>query len=355
MKDTNLIIGKKNTGKTRNVLFNEVKDSIKNNENLCIFNTRDEYYRTFAKELKENDYNVLVLNLSDATKSNGYNPLLVPYLLYKKGNLDLSISMVNNLALEIFKEDNSNSDPFWANMASNYFTGLVSILFKEAKIEEINLGSVQIMMSQGEENIGETTYLKKYLENVDVTNVIYTLLSPIVFAPFETKGSIISVAKQKLNVYMLREQLLNLLNTNEINLKELSSKVAIFIIGKDGINDIANIFLNQIIEVSNISFTYILDNFDELRKLMSFDNLIKNASYTGNKVYVAIHNEKELIEKYGKYIVDNFDTITDMNTDVNTIFEASELGNNTDYPILSMNKHSYMNFKNLIDEKYNLS
>lgn len=352
MKDTKLIIGKKNTGKTRNILFNEVKKSIKNNENLCIFNTRDEYYRTFAKELNENGYNVLVLNLSDTTKSNGYNPLLVPYLLYKEGKLDLSISMVNNLALEIFKEDNSNADPFWANMASNYFTGLVSILFKEAKLEEVNLGSIQVMMSQGEQRYNDITYLKKYLENIEVTDMIYTLLSPVVFAPFETKGSILAVAKQKLNVYMLREQLLNLLNTNEININSLNNKTAIFVIGKDGINDIANIFIDQMVEISSIPFTYVLDNFDELRKLMSFDNLIKNASYNGNRVYVAVHNEEELKEKYGKYIVDNFETVMDMNIDVNSIFEELGLGDNSNYPMLTINKHSYMNFINLIDERY---
>lgn len=356
MKDTNLIIGKKNTGKTRNILFKEVKESIKNKENLCIFNTRDEYYRTFSKNLKENGYNVLILNLSDTTKSNGYNPLLVPYLLYKEGNLDLAISMVNNLALEIFKADNCNSDPFWSDMASNYFTGLVSILFKEATLEEINLGSIQVMMSQGETKIGEITYLKKYLETIDVTNTIYTLLSPIVFAPADTKGSIISVVKQNLNIYMLREQLLNLLNTNEINLKELTNKTAIFIIGKNGINDIANIFIDQLIEMSNLSFTYILDNFDELRKLMSFDNLIKNSSYVGNKVYVAIHNEEEFKEKYGKYIVDNFEIIINMNETgrlemVRDPYEVEELGNDNQYPLLDMNKHNYFNFKQFIENK----
>jgi len=353
MKDANLIIGKKNTGKTRNILFNEVKNAINNNENLCIFNTRDEYYRTFSKNLKESGYNVLTLNLSDATKSNGYNPLLVPYLLCKEGNLDLSVTIVNNLALEIFKEDNLNIDPFWANMASNYFTGLVSILFKEAKLEEINLGSIQVMMGQGEEKIGETTYLKKYLENVDVTDTIYTLLSPIVFAPPETKGSIISVAKQKLNLYMLREQLLNLLCTNEINLKDLNNKTAIFIIGKNGINDIANIFINQLVETSN-TFTYIFDNFDELRKLMCFEDLIKNASYTGDRVYVAVHNEEQLKEKYGKYIIDNFEVIIDMSTEqknVTTPYAIEELGNDFEYPMLTMNKHSYMNFKSIIDAR----
>jgi len=349
MKDTNLIIGKKNTGKTKNILFNEVKKSIKNNENICIFNTRDEYYKTFYNELKENNYNILVLNLNDTTKSNGYNPLYVPYLLYKEGKLDLAISMINDLAVEIFKSDNSNADPFWTNMAANYFTGLSLILFKEAKIEEINLGSIQVMMNQGEEKYIDVTYLKKYLQDIDVMDTTYSLLSPIVFAPTDTKGSILSVVKQYLNKYILREQLLNLLNTNEINLKDLEDKTALFIIGKDGINDIANIFINQLIELESKKFTYFLDNFDELRKLLSFNNLVKNASYNGNKIFVVVHNEEELKEKYNKYIKDYFEEII---TTSKEDYTNLELEDNCIYPELELKNHSYMNFKKFIEENY---
>jgi predicted ATP-dependent endonuclease of OLD family len=98
MKDTNIIIGKKNTGKTKYYLFDEVKDAIKNGDNLCIFDTRDEYFRTFSNELKNNGYNVLTLNLNDPARSNGYNPLQVPYELYKEGKKDKAIELVNNLA-----------------------------------------------------------------------------------------------------------------------------------------------------------------------------------------------------------------------------------------------------------------
>ena len=61
MKDTNIVIGKKNTGKTSCYLFNEVKDAINNGENLCIYDTRDEYFKTFSSELKNNDYNFTYL------------------------------------------------------------------------------------------------------------------------------------------------------------------------------------------------------------------------------------------------------------------------------------------------------
>ena len=72
MLDTNLIIGKKNTGKTRYILFNEVKKAINNGDNLCIFNTRDEYYTgpKFGESFKETrdkaEYNAYVQSRLDA-------------------------------------------------------------------------------------------------------------------------------------------------------------------------------------------------------------------------------------------------------------------------------------------------
>lgn len=344
MKDTNLIIGKINTGKTRGILFNEVNNAIKNNENLLIFNDRDEYHITYSKKLKDAGYNVLTLNLKNPSKSNGYNPLLVPYLLYKNNKKDESISMINNIALEIFKTDNRDTDPFWQNMASNYFSGLALILFNEANEAEINIGSIQTMMMQSENKFNDSTYMKEYLKNLDITNPIYILLSSVVFAPNDTRGSILSVVKQKLNLYVAREQLLNLLNTNEINLTKINEKTAIFIIGKEDINDIANIFIDQIVNSGNSSFTYIFDNLDSLKEVLSLKELLKDASYNKNKVFASVHSEEAIKEKYGNLVTDSFQNILLLNNDEKHLYE---LGSDDEYPILDMKKHEYFNFQSL--------
>lgn len=350
MKDTNLIIGKKNTGKTSYIMFNELNKAIDNGDNLCIFNTRDEYFRTFNQKLIDNNYKVYTLNLNDTTKSNGFNPLLLPYKLYKENKVDECNSLINNIGLELFKEDNPNVDPFWTNMASNYFVGLVLILFKEGNINNINLGSIQCLMNKGEEKIGDKTYLQTYLEKLDVNDSIYTMLSGTVFAPFETRGSIISVAKQNLNQYMLQEQLLNLLCTNDIDLSNVNSKVAYIIIA-DKNYDLANIFIDQLISI-NKSFTYILDNIDSLKVILDLKNLLDNASYNNNKVYFSIHSKDIILDKYGKYILDKFDNIIDLNSDnIINNYNKINIGNDDNYPILNMKKNEYLNFTELFEGK----
>ena len=76
MKEKSInIIGKSKTGKTRNVLFNEMREEIKNNNSLLIYDENLEYYNNFAEELKNNDYKVEVVNFKDSLHSNGWNPM----------------------------------------------------------------------------------------------------------------------------------------------------------------------------------------------------------------------------------------------------------------------------------------
>ena len=336
---TNLIIGKINSGKTRGILFNEFKESIANKENLFILDEKEEYYKTFKKELDDNGYKVYVLNLKDTPKSNSFNPLMVPYNYYKNGNVDKVIESITELGLEIFKTDNSNIDPFWENSAADYFTALTLILFKEASVKEINLGSIQTMIALGSNKIDDTFVIKKYFNNLDINDIIYKSGSSVVYAPMETRESIISVMKQKLNTYCLREQLLNNLCGNDIDLMNIESKTAIFVINKLGLNNISNIMINQLVN-TNIEMTYYLDNIDNMPFILELKNMLDSKL----KVYVVTRNKEKFVSKYGKTIIDCFENIVE-NKEVT---EYNEIGNYNEYLISKKNEVEYFNIEEYV-------
>ena len=339
---TNLIIGKINSGKTRGILFGELKKSITNKENLFILDEKEEYYKTFKKELDDNGYKVYVLNLKDTSKSNSFNPLMVPYNYYKNGNIDKTIESITELGLEIFKTDNSNIDPFWENSSADYFTALTLILFKEASIKEINLGSIQTMLSLGSNEIEDTIIIKKYFDNLDITDIIYKSGSGIVYAPNDTRESIVSVMKQKLNTYCLREQLLNNLCGNDIDLMNIESKTAIFVINKLGLNNISNIMINQLVN-TNIEMTYYLDNIDNMPFILELKNMLDSKL----KVYVVTRNKEEFMNKYGKTIIDCFENIIKGKN----ITEYNDIGNYNEYPTSTNNKVEYFNILEYVTNK----
>lgn len=341
MKNANLIIGEVNTYKTTGVMFNEVINSINNGKNLLILDNKNEYFGTFKSELDKNNYNTLVFNLDDAYKSNSFNPLMLPYKYYKEGNRDKVVEMIKELGLEIFKTDNHYSDPFWENSAADYFMALVLILFKEGKEEEINLGSIQVMVSKSDN-------ITKYFDSLDVLDSIYIAGSTTVYAPVDTRGSILSVMKQRLNEFCVREMLLNNLLGNDIDLSNIKEKTAIFIIGNEKINRLGNILIDELVNVSidnNIKFTFFLDGICDVPAILEFNRILDKKM----KLFVTVRSLEELEDKYGKYIIGKFENCV-KSVDVVDKDNLINIGNSKDYPKSKVNKGVYFNIEELVNK-----
>ena len=178
-------------------------------------------------------------------------------------------------------------------------------------------------------------------------NPIYTLSSTTEFAPPETKGSIISVIRQKLNLIYIKENLLNMLSINELDLTKINDKTAIIVIGK---SDEANILFDQIIYVINnsqIKFNFILDNLDNYSRLLMLEDLIENASYNKLKVNVAIRDLEEIEYKYGKYVFNKFQNVINIENELDLIEE----GNYNEFPIIKEINKSYFNLEEFIKNR----
>lgn len=341
MKNTNLIIGEVNTYKTTGVMFNEVINSIKNGENLLILDNKNEYFGTFKSELDKNNYNKLVFNLDDAYKSNSFNPLILPYKYYNEGNKDKAVEIIKELGLEIFKTDNPYSDSFWENSAADYFMALVLILFKEGKEEEINLGSIQVMINKNDK-------ITKYFDSLDVLDSIYIAGSTTVYAPSDTRGSILSVMKQRLNEFCVREMLLNNLLGNDIDLSNIKEKTAIFIIGNEKINRLGNILIDELVNVlidNNIKFTFFLDGLCDVPVILELNKILDRKM----KLFATVRSIEELEEKYGKYIKSKFENCVS-SKDVVDKDDLIDIGNSKDYPESKVNKGVYFNIEDFIKD-----
>lgn len=303
------IIGKSKTGKTRNVLFNEMNEQIKNNNNLVIYDENLEYYNNFGEELKNNGYTLRVINFKEPIKSNGWDPIEYVNYLYNIGRVDKAIELIQNMGSQLFYTN--QVDPYWSNVAASYFTGLVLILIKIAKENKddsvINFCSLLSLMNDGEKKFGDNTYLMEYLKHIDSMDPIYISLSPIVFAPVETRGSILSVVRQKLNLYFTRPGLVKSFTNNGFKVSELNEleKSAVFIVGYKPHNLLTNILLEQILDVvdsCNKEMTFILDGMDNLPTIDFIGDMIDMAN-RGKMMFISsIRSKGALSEKYKSLI-----------------------------------------------------
>lgn len=307
----NLIVsGDISTGKTLNVLFPLVKEIIDRKESLLILDSKEEYINKYYDDLKSKNYNVVILNLRDLSKSEGWNPLEYPYDLYKTGKVDDAIDYIEKQAKIMFYED-STADPFWSLTASDFYTGIVLGLFEDGKKEEINLNSVNLMFDGINNKYGISDYVTQYFKLKNPGSQPYVFASTTFSAPKETKGSIVSVARQKLRTYVSREMLSALLNKTTFNYDDIITKpTAIFVIAKDEnkyINNVATMFVEQLFAIlvnsqNHNKFNFVLDNIDVLEKIQELSDMLSSGVSRDIKFEIATRSYDDLIEKYGNYI-----------------------------------------------------
>ena len=159
----------------------------------------------------------------------------MPYSLYKEGKKDKATELLDDLAKNIlYDEANKNGDPFWENTSADYFAGLCLALFDDAREEQINLNTINLMTTVGENKLGGTTYMKEYFSDKDQGSPAYINVASTLMAPSETKGSILSVFKQKIKLFSSKENLSEMLSHTDFDMKDIGrKKTAVFIIIHD--------------------------------------------------------------------------------------------------------------------------
>ena len=312
----NLILGSTGSGKTQTMVQPMVRMLAKKGESMIITDPKGEIYENNAEMLKEKGYNILLLNFRDPQRGSAWNPLTLPYTLYKNGNKDKANELLSDLALNIFHDDKAqNQDPFWENTSADYFTGLALSLFEDAKEEEINLNTINLMATVGEDKCGPSTYAKEYFGYKDKTSPEYINASSTIMAPTDTRSSILSVFKQKIKIFSSSENLSEMLSHNDFDMKDIGrKKTAVFLVIQDEkktYHSLVTIFIKQcyetLIDVAQESggkleykTNFILDEFANMPPLKDVTTMVTAARSRKIRFTFIIQNFAQLYQVYGK-------------------------------------------------------
>lgn len=312
----NLIIGSTGSGKTEMLVQPMVKILAKSHQSMIITDPKGEIYERNANELREKGYKIVLLNFRDPQKGNCWNPLALPYSLYKDGNSDKANELLDDLAMNIlYDEKSQNADPFWEKTSADYFAGLALALFDDAKEEEINLNTINLMTTVGEEKLRNTTYIKEYFSYKDQASPAYVNVASTLMAPSDTKSSILSVFKQKIKLFSSRENLSEMLSHSDFNMKDIGrEKTAVFIVVQDEkktYHSLVTIFIKQVYETlidvaqesgGKLPFrtNFILDEFANMPPLKDVTTMVTAARSRAIRFSFIIQNFAQLYQVYGK-------------------------------------------------------
>ena len=313
MFNKNVIVnGGFKSGKTSGIIMPIVDELIKSNRSLLFIDKKYEYYGNYAAKLKEEGYDIKVLNLDVPMYSDCINILEIPYKYYKNGDKDKAYEIVSEIVRTIFPK-NVDNDPFWTDSSISLVRGYILKLFELAKEDEINFLSVsRFLDTLDEKNIKEISEFLLNGENDAAKRDLVSILS----APYETRTSILSVTRMQINKLVNYENQLNVISNEGFKLSEflittertvINKKCALFIVPKmeDSNNEIVKMIIAEAYQVcKNQSWHFILDNFDMIGDMDNFKGMFLSSIYRNIYMVIGTRDIDKLLKRYGQEVLE---------------------------------------------------
>ncbi len=333
--------GVSGAGKSRRCSIPTTRMLIESGESFAVVDPKGEIYNQTACYLGDT-YEWYVLNFRDMAASMCWNPLMEPYRLYTSqdpSEREQACQMIDDLAASLYPIV-GNNDPFWPCQARDLFAGACYLLFENARPEEVHIASVFHMISQGEETLGQGTYLKLLIDELPRDSIGGMMLKSYVTTANDTKGGIRSTFFMGISKFVRSAEMLKTLGNDQINIYGHTGQkpVAIYVILPDEtpvFNELAGVFMSQItlhyIHLAQknfngrlpVRFNVILEELGNIGKAVPNLAYLMSASRSRNiRCHLFLQNMSQLSDIYGE---EGAQTITS-NADIILAFRTTHWG-----------------------------
>ena len=215
-----LIIGGSGAGKT----FYEVKPNLMQMPDKCSFIVTDpkgEILRSTGEMLKNNGYNVKVINLIDMEQSDCYNPFS-----YIREETDV-IKLITNLIANTTPKGTTSADQFWEKAEGMFLQALFYYVWLEVPKNERNFETVLKLMGKAEvKEQGKPSQLDAIMSVLEETSPLganhpaVKQYKKCMRGAGDTVRSIIISANSRL-AFLENRKILRILSKDEMNLADI--------------------------------------------------------------------------------------------------------------------------------------
>ena len=282
---------------------------------------KGELYDTTAGYLKNNGYEIKVLNLVDPRYSDGYNPL-------HHISSSLDVDVIANTIVKGQQSDGGADDPFWDNMAEMLLKALIYYLKATRPEEEQNLAScAELVRAANNSNRSGNDMLTELMNELPEDHPARTNYGNVrtSAASEKTYSSILASLQSKLGKFDSQE-IAELTSTDTINFEDIATrKTAVYVISSDthtAYDFILTIFFSQMIQQLYdfadknggqlpMQTYFILDEFANIGRVPDFDKKISTSRSRKISFSVILQNLDQLeavYEKSYETIIGNCDT-----------------------------------------------
>ena len=325
---------------------------------------KGELYDKTAGYLREQGYDIKILNLVNPKNSDGYNPLM-----HIESEIDVDV--IANTIVKGQKVEGGSSDPYWDDMAEMLLKALIYYLLATRPEEEQNLASCAELVRAANSN-GGGNLLTELMNQLPYDHPARMNYKSIEIAPEKTYGSILSTLQSKLGKFDSKE-IAELTSTNTINFEDIGrKKTALYVISSDthaAYDFLLTIFFSQMIQhlydFADLNggalpqpTYFILDEFANIGRIPDFDKKISTSRSRKISFSVILQNLDQLEAVYDKSyetIIGNCDTTIFLGSNSQKTVEyfSKELGEKTitrDSWSVSKDKHMWKQGFNKSDQ-----
>lgn len=366
LNDNVIVLGSSGTGKTHSFVKPNV---LQMNMNYVIADAKGEILADTGATLKQNGYDIRVLNLVDLKHSMSYNPLK-----YMENDIDILFfaNAVITSTSDGLRRGNS-SDPFWENAPQELLVALISFVREFLPEKDCNINSVIDLfnvldmplypdadMSVLSNHLGYQIFewARKQNANSYAVRKWDSLIG--VAGASRTWSSIIGILGAALAPYEMRD-VVNLMYDNSINFETLlRPKTALFVMYDDADsskNFISNVFYKQLFaflfhksrefehQALPVKIRFFLDDFKNVT-IPGFDDYLATARSRNLSVCIMLQDESQLKAKYqdnAPSIIGNCATyLLTGTTDLAMAKQASERFNMTPNEIRQLDRQKFL-------------
>lgn len=281
-----LVIGGSGSGKTR---FYVKPNLMQMHSSYCVTDPKGTIVLECGKMLKDNGYEIRILNTINFKKSMKYNPFA--YLHSEKDILKLVQTIIANT-----KGDGEKSgDDFWVKAEKLYYTALIGYIWYEAPKEEKNFATLLDMIDASEVREEDESYMNpidrlfEALEKRNPTHFAVKQYKKYKLAAGKTAKSILISCGARLDPFDIQE-LRDLMMEDELELDRLGDrKTALFVIisdTDDTFNFVVSIMYSQLFNLLcdkaddvyggrlPVHVRCLLDEFPNIGLIPKFEKLI---------------------------------------------------------------------------------
>ena len=309
-----LVVGGSGSGKSASY---SIPNAFQQLGSYVFTDPKGELYDRTAGYLKQNGYEIKVLNLVKPQNSDGYNPLM-------HISSEIDVDVIANTIVKGQKTDSGGSDPFWDDSAEMLLKALIYYLMATRPEEEQNLASCAELVRAANSN-GGSNLLTELMSKLPYDHPARMNYKSIEIAPEKTYSSILSTLQSKLGKFDSKE-IAELTSTDTIKFEDIGSKkTAVYVISSDthtAYDFLLTIFFAQMIQQLynfaddnggklKVPTYFILDEFANIEKIPDFDKKISTSRSRKISFSVILQNLDQLEAIYDKSyetIIGNCDT-----------------------------------------------